>query len=62
MPSISYAIACAEELKKLMIHIETVEYYDLYMNLRVVYNETMREKMGDTVIIPLPADSVLTKK
>jgi len=34
------------ELEKLMIHIGTVEYYDLYMNLRVVYNATMRQKMG----------------
>ena len=36
----------SEELKKLVIHIETVEYYDLYMKLRGVYNPTMREKMG----------------
>ncbi|MBN1415567.1 MAG: 1-acyl-sn-glycerol-3-phosphate acyltransferase [Bacteroidales bacterium] len=36
----------AEELKKLMIHIGTEEYYDLYMKLREVFNSTMREKMG----------------
>lgn len=36
----------SDELKKLIIHIETVEYYDLYMKLREVYNATMREKMG----------------
>jgi 1-acyl-sn-glycerol-3-phosphate acyltransferase len=36
----------SEELKKLVIHIETVDYYDLYMNLRGVYNPSMREKMG----------------
>jgi 1-acyl-sn-glycerol-3-phosphate acyltransferase len=34
------------ELEKLMIHIGTVEYYDLYMNLRVVYNAAMRDKLG----------------
>jgi 1-acyl-sn-glycerol-3-phosphate acyltransferase len=36
----------AEELKTLMIHIGTIEYYDLYMQLRVMYNATMRKKMG----------------
>jgi 1-acyl-sn-glycerol-3-phosphate acyltransferase len=36
----------AEELKPLMIHIETVEYYDMYMGLRTVFNERMREIMG----------------
>ena len=36
----------SEELKKLIIHIETVEYYDLYMKLREVYNPSMRERMG----------------
>jgi len=38
----------ADELKKLMIHISTDEYYDLYMNLRVVYNSSMRNRMGIT--------------
>lgn len=36
----------ADELKKLMIHISTDEYYDLYMNLRVVYNSAMRSRLG----------------
>ncbi len=35
-----------EELKPLMIHIETVEYYDLYMGLRTVFNDRMRAIMG----------------
>lgn len=33
------------ELKKLMIHIESEEYYTLYMKLREMYNATMREKL-----------------
>jgi hypothetical protein len=36
----------ADELRKLMIHIETEEYYDLYMNLRTLYNGPMRKHMG----------------
>ncbi len=36
----------SEELEKLMIHIRPAEYYDLYMNLRVIYNATMRRKLG----------------
>jgi 1-acyl-sn-glycerol-3-phosphate acyltransferase len=36
----------SEELKKLMIHIQSEEFYDLYMRLRNVYNSSMREKMG----------------
>ena len=36
----------SQELKKLMIHIATEEYYDLYMKLRGIYNPLMREKMG----------------
>ncbi len=36
----------ADELKKLMIHISTDEYYNLYMNLRVVYNSSMRNRLG----------------
>lgn len=35
-----------QELKPIMIHIETEEYYDLYMGLRTVYNERMREILG----------------
>lgn len=33
------------ELKPLMIHIETVEYYDMYLGLRTVFNDRMREIM-----------------
>jgi 1-acyl-sn-glycerol-3-phosphate acyltransferase len=36
----------SDELKKLTIHIETVEYYDLYMGLRSIYGKTMRKRMG----------------
>jgi len=36
----------SEEMKKLMIHIETDEYYDVYMGLRGLYNTHMRRKMG----------------
>ena len=36
----------ASELKELMIHIKTKDYYDTYMGLRTIYNPTMREKLG----------------
>ncbi len=36
----------AEELKKIMIHIETEEYYDVYQSLRIYYNNRMRKKTG----------------
>ncbi|MBN2275335.1 MAG: 1-acyl-sn-glycerol-3-phosphate acyltransferase [Bacteroidales bacterium] len=36
----------AEDLEKLMINITTVDYYDLYMNLRVIYNAPMKNQMG----------------
>lgn len=36
----------AEELKKIMIHIETEEYYDVYQSLRKFYNNRMRKKAG----------------
>ncbi|MFZ5940769.1 MAG: 1-acyl-sn-glycerol-3-phosphate acyltransferase [Bacteroidota bacterium] len=35
-----------EEMKKLMIHISNEEYYDVYLDLRTVCNDSMREKMG----------------
>ncbi|MFW5820726.1 MAG: 1-acyl-sn-glycerol-3-phosphate acyltransferase [Bacteroidota bacterium] len=34
------------ELKKIMIHIETEEYYDVYQSLREFYNNRMRKKAG----------------
>jgi hypothetical protein len=36
----------AESLSKLMIDIQTEEYYDLYMHLRNMYNDQMRHKMN----------------
>ncbi|MGC9341814.1 MAG: 1-acyl-sn-glycerol-3-phosphate acyltransferase [Bacteroidales bacterium] len=36
----------AEELKKIMIHIESEEYYDVYQSLRSFYNNRMRRKAG----------------
>ena len=35
----------AEEMKPLMIHIDTDEYYDAYMGLRTIFNKRMREIM-----------------
>ena len=34
------------ELKPLMIHIKSKEYYDLYEFMRIVYNNEMRKKLG----------------
>jgi 1-acyl-sn-glycerol-3-phosphate acyltransferase len=36
----------AEEMKKVMIHIETKEYYNLYMGLRKIYNRKLCKKLG----------------
>lgn len=36
----------AQELKKIMIHIETEEFYDVYQSLRTYYNNRMRKKAG----------------
>ncbi|MCA1746179.1 MAG: 1-acyl-sn-glycerol-3-phosphate acyltransferase, partial [Bacteroidales bacterium] len=36
----------ADDMKPLMINIKTVEYYDMYLGLRTVFNERMREIMG----------------
>jgi 1-acyl-sn-glycerol-3-phosphate acyltransferase len=38
----------AAEQSKLMIDIQTEEFYDLYMFLRNVYNDNMRRKLGIT--------------
>jgi 1-acyl-sn-glycerol-3-phosphate acyltransferase len=35
-----------KEIRKLMIDIQTEEYYDLYQNLRIVYNADMRKKFN----------------
>jgi 1-acyl-sn-glycerol-3-phosphate acyltransferase len=36
----------AGEIKKLIIDIQTEEYYDLYQGLRIIYNSGMRKKLG----------------
>jgi 1-acyl-sn-glycerol-3-phosphate acyltransferase len=36
----------SDELKKLMIHIETEEYYELYMSIKSLYSPTLCRKMG----------------
>lgn len=36
----------SEEMKPLMIHIESEEHYETYMGLRTIFNERMREIMG----------------
>jgi 1-acyl-sn-glycerol-3-phosphate acyltransferase len=38
----------ANEMKKLMIDIQTEEYYDLYQGLRKIYNSEMRKKLKIT--------------
>ena len=35
-----------KEMRKLMIDIQTEEFYDLYQNLRTVYNAEMRKKLN----------------
>lgn len=35
-----------EELKKVMIHIESEDYYNIYQDLRTYYNKQMRKKAG----------------
>jgi 1-acyl-sn-glycerol-3-phosphate acyltransferase len=52
----------ASELSKLMIDIQTEEFYDLYMLLRSIYNENMREKLGiagDSLPEKFAADKVM---
>ncbi|MBN2347653.1 MAG: 1-acyl-sn-glycerol-3-phosphate acyltransferase [Bacteroidales bacterium] len=49
----------SEEMKKYMIHIETEEYYDLYMDLRQIYNDSMRKTLnikGKTLLDKFRAD------
>jgi 1-acyl-sn-glycerol-3-phosphate acyltransferase len=36
----------SDELKKLMIHIENEEHYEMYQGLRLIYNRRMRKRMG----------------
>ncbi len=48
-----------KEMRKLMIDIQTEEYYDLYQNLRIVYNAEMRKKLnikGNTYLDRFNAD------
>ncbi len=37
----------SEEIKKLMIHIETDDYYDSFLGVCSVYNNIMRKKLGE---------------
>ena len=36
----------SEELKKIIIHIENEEHYELFMDLRIIYNSRMRNRAG----------------
>ena len=36
----------ADGMKKVMIHIETETYYDLYMGMRVLYRSTLCKQLG----------------
>jgi hypothetical protein len=38
----------AEEMSKYMIDIRSTEFYDMYMDLRTIYNGSMRTKLGIT--------------
>jgi len=38
----------AAEVIKLMIHIQTEEYYQTYMSLRTIFNDEMRNRLGIT--------------
>jgi hypothetical protein len=35
-----------EEMQKIIIHIENVEHYDMFMDLREIYNNNMRNRAG----------------
>lgn len=36
----------ADEIKKIIIHIENVEFYDMFQDLREIYNSRMRTRAG----------------
>ena len=36
----------SDDLKKVMIHIENEEYYNIYQELRLIYNKRMRNRLG----------------
>ena len=36
----------SEELKKVIIHIENTEHYDMFQDLRTIYNSRMRNRIG----------------
>ena len=36
----------SEEMSKCMIDIRSIEFYDMYMYLRTIYNESMRTRLG----------------
>lgn len=55
----------AGEIKKLMIHIETDEYYETYMGMRKVFNKTMRKTLnipGRRLYDKFKADKVMIQK
>ena len=37
-----------EELKKVIVHIENTEHYDMFQDLRTIYNSRMRNRIGIT--------------
>jgi 1-acyl-sn-glycerol-3-phosphate acyltransferase len=41
-----FRLFLAGKMKEVMIHIETKKYYDLYQNLRTIYNPVMRKYLG----------------
>lgn len=52
----------ASELRKLMIDIQTEEYYELYMSLRTICNKWMRKELGikgDTLADRFKADKIM---
>lgn len=55
----------ASEMKKLMIHIETEEFYDLYMGLRELYNPLMRKELnisGKTLLDKFISDKEIIER
>lgn len=55
----------SKEIKKLIIHIETDDYYDLYMGARTVFNKTYRKKLnikGNSLYDKFKADKAMIQK
>ena len=52
----------AVEIRKLMIDIQTEEYYETYMSLRTIFNDEMRRRLGiadDSIAARFKADKVM---